>query len=144
MTTTPPSASAESPASHPSAPPASPQSRQPQPAASVPAVEALLAAGEPIEPGTVVWLLAELRRTQERLAALELTAVPDDVPADGPRTPTRDELVAEFRLGPDPSPDMLAYLTEYVMEREAAAALDDEEDEEDAAEEDQDERDAQG
>ena len=79
---------------------------------TVQSIEDKLAAGAPIEAADVRWLLDALRT-----ATAGADAEPDVL-----RRPTREELIAEFRLGPDPSADMLAYLADYVVEREAEAA----------------------
>lgn len=85
---------------------------------TVQTIEAKLAAGAPIDAAEVRWLLDALRTTTASAdVATELEA-----PSGGDSRPTREELITEFRLGPDPSPDMLAYLADYVMERDAEAA----------------------
>lgn len=70
-------------------------------------IEAKLAAGQPVTAEEVAWLAGTLR------AAVG----PDPDPEDDP---TPEELAAEFGLGPSPSPDMLAYLAEFVRDRRAA------------------------
>lgn len=81
-------------------------------------IEAKLTAGAPIDAAEVRWLLDALRSaTASADAATELDPV-----AGGTDHPTREELITEFRLGPNPSPDMLAYLADYVVERDAEAA----------------------
>ena len=84
-------------------------------ATQVAAIEDKLAAGEQIEASEVRWLLDALRAATA--GDTDATSASDSV-----RRPTKEELIAEFRLGPDPSPDMLAYLADYVIEREAEAA----------------------
>jgi hypothetical protein len=81
-------------------------------------IEAKIAAGDPVTAEEVVWLAESLR------AAVG----PDPDPEDDP---TPEELAAEFGLGGSPSPDMIAYLTEFVRERRAAAH--DEQDDDGAA-----------
>lgn len=94
-------------------------------------IEDKLAAGAPIEAADVRWLLDTLRSATASTDARDSADTADTAHtaghtavAGGMRRPTREELVAEFRLGPDPSPDMLAYLADYVVEREAEAAVD--------------------
>lgn len=87
---------------------------------TVQSIEDKLAAGEPIEAIEVRWLLDALRTATASADA----SADGHASADSVRRPTREELIAEFRLGPDPSEDMLAYLAEYVIEREAEAAAD--------------------
>ena len=81
-------------------------------------IEAKLTAGAPIDAVEVRWLLDALRSATASADA----QTEGDTSAGGSGRPTREELIAEFRLGPDPSPDMLAYLADYVMERDAEAA----------------------
>lgn len=85
---------------------------------TVESIEAKLAAGEPVEATEVRWLLDALRAAETAASADPSTSAE----TDAVRRPTREELIAEFHLGPDPSPDMLAYLADYVVEREAEAA----------------------
>ena len=85
-------------------------------AITVRSIEDKLAAGVPVDTADVRWLLDALR------AATASTEAATDPETDTVRRPTREELIAEFRLGPNPSPDMLAYLADYVLEREAEAA----------------------
>lgn len=72
-------------------------------------IEAKLAAGTPVEPAEVQWLARSLR---------ELVG-PEPDPDDDP---TPEELAAEFGLGASPSPDMIAYLLEFVRDRRAQEA----------------------
>lgn len=74
-------------------------------------IEAKLADGEAVTLDEVRWLAESLR------AAVGPDPDPDD-------DPTPEELAAEFGLGSTPSPDMLAYLTEFVRERRAQEAAD--------------------
>lgn len=74
-------------------------------------IEAKIAVGTPVEPAEVQWLARSLR---------DLVG-PEPDPADDPTT---EELVAEFGLGASPSPDMIAYLTEFVRDRRAQEATD--------------------
>lgn len=70
-------------------------------------IEAKIAAGQQVTAEEVAWLAGSLR------AAVG----PDPDPEDDP---TPEELAAEFGLGGTPSPDMIAYLTEFVRDRRAA------------------------
>lgn len=87
---------------------------------TVRSIEDKLAAGAPIETAEVRWLLDALRAAETAAGGDLGTSTGTESPAG--RRPTREELIAEFRLGADPSPDMLAYLADYVVEREAEAA----------------------
>lgn len=89
---------------------------------TVASIEAKLAAGAPVEASDVAWLLQALKVAT---AATTSTATAATTGAEQETTtpaPTRDQLVAEFKLGPNPSEDMLAYLASYVVDREADAA----------------------
>lgn len=91
---------------------------------TVASIEAKLAAGTPVDPADVAWLLQALKvATADEGTPGEATPGPDETAG-----PSREQLIAEFKLGPDPSPDMLAYLADYVAERAAAAAADADED----------------
>ena len=85
---------------------------------TVQSIEDKLAAGAPIEAAEVRWLLDALRAAETAAGSDSGTSTE----TSSVRRPTREELIAEFRLGADPSPDMLAYLADYVVEREAEAA----------------------
>lgn len=84
---------------------------------TVASIEAKLAAGAPVEVADVAWLLHALKVA----TAAPTPATPTPTPTQA-LTPTREQLIAEFKLGPSPSEDMLAYLAGYVLDREAEAA----------------------
>lgn len=86
---------------------------------TVASIEAKLAAGTPVEASDVAWLLHALKVAT---AATSTAGTSDPAPDDVTSAPTREQLIAEFKLGPDPSEDMLAYLADYVVDREADAA----------------------
>lgn len=74
-------------------------------------IETKIADGEAVSLDEVRWLAESLR------AAVGPDPDPDD-------DPTPEELAAEFGLGSAPSPDMIAYLTEFVRDRRAQEAED--------------------
>ncbi|SDD84249.1 hypothetical protein SAMN05216410_0257 [Sanguibacter gelidistatuariae] len=85
-------------------------------AITVASIEAKLALGAAVDPTDVAWLLHALR-----VATAEDATPRDD---DAVPAPSREQLIVEFKLGPTPSPDMLAYLADYVAERAAEEAED--------------------
>lgn len=91
---------------------------------TVASIEAKLAAGSPVEASDVAWLLHALKVATATTTTAGTTAAgtSDPAPDDVTTTPTREQLIAEFKLGPNPSEDMLAYLAGYVVDREADAA----------------------